>query len=731
MTRKSNSSKRTRSKVDADKTVINDTNHHQNTVIASIALTLAQQQPLSLPQSQSQSQSPMGSGSFEAQEEEEEEEEEEEGNILSDQKERTSMDNIENDNSYSNLAKIDNKQDDEDDEVAGQYKKDKNENNSSEAGFNQKDLPTGDDHDPIQVEKKQAKSSWELAQSSQCTHSTMDRQDWKALGLLTALALVVRLWRIDRPGEVVMDEGHMGKYVNAYLNGEFAFDRHPPLGKLILTAFSSRVGHYDGSFDFKEIGDDYPKNLPFVAMRSAMALLGALCAPIIFMTVRAMDQSIYTAVLASILITFDNALTANNRLMTLDAPLLFFTALTFLSWSMFTKQQSLSGRDPGRVDYDFNLLSYPFRNSLIRQKGSPSLEGPPNGTFLGNMDHILEDNHYNNISNGDDDESEYLIDPIWKDVYYGSVVQLRSEIRPPTYLHSFNLIWRGGSKQQQVAGYEYRDPNTRWIMSLALPFKQKIVQANGKEESQEAKQQRKKLNDMAQIPDRLRKVRHGDIIKLRHVPTRKCLHSHNVKLPNTMAQKGKKNRFFEVSAYGLTGDRDGDSNDWWIIEVVDSERWAKMPKASASAPPFEQDPNDKGVDIKVKALETTFRLRHHQQKCYLSVMHDEVPETQKGGRGRRVLGCVKDAKVNARSTWRITLNDHDYLPMDTELASYPKLSFFKKMTELHLLMWTKPRAFETTSSYSDESKSSPSSPSSFSVQDNPRYWPLAPLLGHE
>jgi dolichyl-phosphate-mannose-protein mannosyltransferase len=63
-------------------------------------------------------------------------------------------------------------------------------------------------------------------------------------------------------------------------------DVHPPLGKLIIAASSSFFGKwiltigYNGSFSFKEIGMDYPKEVPFVAMRSASALFGSALIPV-------------------------------------------------------------------------------------------------------------------------------------------------------------------------------------------------------------------------------------------------------------------------------------------------------------------------------------------------------------------------------------------------------------------------------------------------------------------
>jgi len=56
-------------------------------------------------------------------------------------------------------------------------------------------------------------------------------------------------------------------------------------------------------------------------MRASMAFLGALCAPMAYVTLRKMGQSAPTAILAALLIAFGKLLNALYR------PIVFFTGV--------------------------------------------------------------------------------------------------------------------------------------------------------------------------------------------------------------------------------------------------------------------------------------------------------------------------------------------------------------------------------------------------------------------
>lgn len=78
--------------------------------------------------------------------------------------------------------------------------------------------------------------------------------------------------------------------------------------------------------------------MPYVAMRMLPATLGVLTVPLAYLTLRALECRATTALLASLLITFENGMITQSRHILLDSPLIFFTALTVFIWVGFCNE---------------------------------------------------------------------------------------------------------------------------------------------------------------------------------------------------------------------------------------------------------------------------------------------------------------------------------------------------------------------------------------------------------
>ncbi|KAL6168387.1 Dolichyl-phosphate-mannose--protein mannosyltransferase 4 [Exserohilum turcicum] len=160
-----------------------------------------------------------------------------------------------------------------------------------------------------------------------------------AITVMTALAFVTRFWGIRHPDQVVFDEVHFGKFASYYLQRTYFFDVHPPFGKLLF-AFAGWLVGYKGDFLFENIGDSYITNkVPYVAYRAMPASLGALTVPIVFMIMWESGYSLPACVTAAGLMLFDNAHIGQTRLILLDASLIFFMALSVLSYIRFYKER--------------------------------------------------------------------------------------------------------------------------------------------------------------------------------------------------------------------------------------------------------------------------------------------------------------------------------------------------------------------------------------------------------
>lgn len=151
---------------------------------------------------------------------------------------------------------------------------------------------------------------------------------WAAI--YTLLSMITRYWRIGAANYVVWDEvsssfpsslfhcavadmiprflravctvllapastdvqAHFGKFGSHYINRDFYFDVHPPLGKM-LVGLAGLLSGYNGGFEFKS-GVEYPADLPHTAMRVMLASFGVMLVPLAWWTAGEMGWSRFT-----------------------------------------------------------------------------------------------------------------------------------------------------------------------------------------------------------------------------------------------------------------------------------------------------------------------------------------------------------------------------------------------------------------------------------------------------
>lgn len=152
------------------------------------------------------------------------------------------------------------------------------------------------------------------------TKNNKSSSRWNSLNrsilfLFTLAALALRLYRISFPRQVVFDEVHFGGFASNYLKGTYFFDVHPPLGKLIIAGIGHVYG-YKGTFAFKDIGDAYENDLsvPFVQMRTIMAVFGVGSIVFALATLVEMGFSPLALTIAAVLLAFGNLIHFLNLL---------------------------------------------------------------------------------------------------------------------------------------------------------------------------------------------------------------------------------------------------------------------------------------------------------------------------------------------------------------------------------------------------------------------------------
>lgn len=156
---------------------------------------------------------------------------------------------------------------------------------------------------------------------------------WWSRGWLLALLLILggavtRLPGLWHPPNVVWDEEHFVNFAQGYLHGEYFFDIHPPLGKLLIAAALKAAGAQ--SLEQKLLsGFPYPPDYPYVAARLLPALAGSFLPLLVYGIGRKLQLSRKASFLAAMLTILDNALIGESRLALIDifVPFLGFLAV--------------------------------------------------------------------------------------------------------------------------------------------------------------------------------------------------------------------------------------------------------------------------------------------------------------------------------------------------------------------------------------------------------------------
>ncbi len=162
----------------------------------------------------------------------------------------------------------------------------------------------------------------------------------KYLTIFLFLSVLAHLIFLGHPQETVFDEVHFGKFVSGYFTGEYFFDIHPPLGKLLISAMGF-IGGFRPGFSFSNIGEKFSDN-SYMWLRMLPALAGIILPIVIYLLALEIGFSRFASFGAGLFILLENSLQTQSLFILLDSFLLFFGFLGLYLYFLARRKKSFA-----------------------------------------------------------------------------------------------------------------------------------------------------------------------------------------------------------------------------------------------------------------------------------------------------------------------------------------------------------------------------------------------------
>ncbi len=164
------------------------------------------------------------------------------------------------------------------------------------------------------------------------------RRNWLII-ILTVLTLLTHFVFFGHPDQTVFDEVHFGKFISGYFTGEYFFDIHPPLGKLLISGMGYIAG-FEPGFSFSDIGQEF-NDKSYLWLRFLPTLAGALLPIVIYYLMLQLKFSRMAAFAGGALIAIENSILVQSRFILLDSFLLLFGFSALLLYFKYRKSKRL------------------------------------------------------------------------------------------------------------------------------------------------------------------------------------------------------------------------------------------------------------------------------------------------------------------------------------------------------------------------------------------------------
>jgi dolichyl-phosphate-mannose-protein mannosyltransferase len=155
--------------------------------------------------------------------------------------------------------------------------------------------------------------------------------------MILIISAIVHLLFFGNPASVVFDEVHIGHYIVEYLKGNYMFDVHPPLGRLIFLSFAVLLGA-DPNVDFDQIGNTLPEWA--VLLRIVPIVAGIFLPIIVYGILRYLNISKSISLVTGLMICFESSLIVHSRFLLVDSIMLFFGFLSILLYLQYYKKNN-------------------------------------------------------------------------------------------------------------------------------------------------------------------------------------------------------------------------------------------------------------------------------------------------------------------------------------------------------------------------------------------------------
>ena len=156
--------------------------------------------------------------------------------------------------------------------------------------------------------------------------------------IIFAVSLFTHVLFFGQPKEVVFDEVYTARFISSYSKGEYYFDLHPPLAKLMGYGVGEVLGIDYKSLDFGSIGNTLSEQV--VSLRILPLIAGILLPIVIYLICINLNISKTSSLVAGLLVCLENSLIVQSRFILFDVIMLLFGFLSVLLYLKYKKDKN-------------------------------------------------------------------------------------------------------------------------------------------------------------------------------------------------------------------------------------------------------------------------------------------------------------------------------------------------------------------------------------------------------